>query len=426
MKILLCVEFFHPSVGGAQEVVKQIATRLAKKGHDVCIATTSIPNRLSHNFGEVRIKSFDITGNLSRGMSGEMELYRKFILDSNFDVIFIYAAQQWTLDAMIEILPNIRAKKVLVPCGFSGLYEDLYSDYFDLMPKLLKQFDALIFHSKNYRDYQFAEKNNIQKLFLVPNGADNYEFQKIEKANFRTKFNIENQTLILLTVGQLNGQKGHLEVAGAVAKLKINKPICLVLNGNSTSHGGRVDTLAKARLVLTRFNYDLLKRAAFKLASKLMGRLKVVDNYFSKLNALVSEINSGCYGQNKHVILSDMSRKDLIDCYFDANLFIFASKIEYSPLVLFEASAAGLPFITVPVGNSVEIAQWTKAGVICPATIDEKGYTFADDKLLAECIENTLSKPDKLMMMSEDGRTAFLEKFNWDHLVDEYEKILSI
>lgn len=35
MKILHTVEFYEPSVGGAQEVIKQISLQLVKRGHEV-------------------------------------------------------------------------------------------------------------------------------------------------------------------------------------------------------------------------------------------------------------------------------------------------------------------------------------------------------------------------------------------------------
>lgn len=38
MKILFCVEFYYPSMGGAQEVVRQLAERMAAYGHEVCVA----------------------------------------------------------------------------------------------------------------------------------------------------------------------------------------------------------------------------------------------------------------------------------------------------------------------------------------------------------------------------------------------------
>ncbi len=54
MRILHTIEFYHPSV----------------------------------------IEEFNISVNTVRGFSGDVELYKKFILESDFDIIKNYAAQQ--------------------------------------------------------------------------------------------------------------------------------------------------------------------------------------------------------------------------------------------------------------------------------------------------------------------------------------------
>jgi hypothetical protein len=74
MKILHTVEFYHPSIGGTQEVVKQISERLVKSGHDVTIATTRLPERNARDLNGVRIEEFDVSGNAVRGLSGETKL----------------------------------------------------------------------------------------------------------------------------------------------------------------------------------------------------------------------------------------------------------------------------------------------------------------------------------------------------------------
>lgn len=64
---------------------------------------------------------FNIKGNLANGLNGEVDRYRAYLLENQFDIISFFAAQQWTFDAAIPLLPEIKAKKVFVPTGFSGL-----------------------------------------------------------------------------------------------------------------------------------------------------------------------------------------------------------------------------------------------------------------------------------------------------------------
>ena len=63
MKILHTVEYYQPSVGGAQEVVRQISERLVQRGHEVKVATTVHPGRSAKIINGVRIAEFDIKGN---------------------------------------------------------------------------------------------------------------------------------------------------------------------------------------------------------------------------------------------------------------------------------------------------------------------------------------------------------------------------
>ncbi|MDO9098878.1 MAG: glycosyltransferase, partial [Candidatus Methanoperedens sp.] len=125
----------------------------------------------------------------------------------------------------------------------------------------------------------------------------------------------------------------------------------------------------------------------------------------------------------KHVIVTDLPRSQLIQAYLNADLFVFASNVEYSPLVLFEACAAGLPFLSVPVGNSVEIAAWTGGGEICPAETDSRGYTRVSPSELARRMEGLIADRDGLSEMGRCGRLSIQERFNWNTLAQGYEAL---
>lgn len=425
MKFLLCAEFFHPSVGGVQEVVKQIALRLVSRGHDVTVATTHIQSRTDSVFGGVKIVGFSVGGNLVRGMYGEIDRYREFVLGGNYDAVFIYAAQQWTLDALLDVLPAIKTRKVLVPCGFSGFYLSEYQIYFKRLAIDLTHFDALVFHSRRYRDYEFAVGLGLRNCMLIPNGASEQEFFTASKVScFRERCGIPSEAFVILTVGSLNGAKGHLEVTQAVSRLKSRREICLILNGN------QMPTMPKrlSSQVLAALQTFSLQSAGQLLRQVAWHGLRVLGlrrTYVMALSDLVTEINKGRYGKGKRAMIVDLPRTDLIECFFDADLFVFASKIEYSPLVLFESAAAGLPFLTTPVGNAKEIAAWTGAGRICPALLDDKGYTSVDPTVLADHIDELICDDQARIAMGSSGRATWQKYFTWDVLTDDYEKILT-
>ena len=116
--------------------------------------------------------------------------------------------------------------------------------------------------------------------------------------------------------------------------------------------------------------------------------------------------------------------RDVVQAFMTADLFVFASVVEYSPLVLFEAAAAGTPFLSVPVGNAEEIARWTGGGIICPAARDERGYTQVDPDVLAREMQRCMDDPHLLARLGETARTTWLRQFTWQAIAPRYEAIL--
>jgi glycosyltransferase involved in cell wall biosynthesis len=423
VKILFCSEFFYPSIGGAQEVVKQLAYRFIERGHEVDVATSALSERTSNDHLGIKIHSFNIGGNSVNGISGDVESYRDFITTEKFDIIFIYAAQQWTFDAIKDILPLIDAQRVFVPCGYSGLFQPAYKEYFERLPEYLKSFQAVIYHSLIYRDYKFGQQHHLENAVFIPNAADNKEFTITPKPRFKTSYSISARSLVILTVGSLNSAKGHLEVAKAFAISKLAKPTTLILNGSPMPKV----TTEPGRNVYRKI-INLFRNRGFVAASKffivLVARqFGLRPDYFMVLNKLILDVNTGNYGQNKKVLLLNLQRDELIEAFFESDLFVFASLIEYSPLVLFEACAAGLPFLSSPVGNAAEIVDWTNGGKLCKAKSGDNGFIHVDIDALAKDMESLLMDPITLQRLGDAGRLAWKTQFNWDSIADRYEEL---
>ena len=163
LKILHCVEFYHPHIGGAEKHVQFISEHLAQGKNDVTIVTTKL-NRGFKNYNGCKIKEFDIRGNAIQGYSGSITDYQNFLINSNFDIILFYAAHQWTFDLAIEILKDIRAKKIFLPCGFSKINNLLYFPYFKILQKKINIFNKVICLSSTYQDFKFCKLHFKKKL----------------------------------------------------------------------------------------------------------------------------------------------------------------------------------------------------------------------------------------------------------------------
>lgn len=415
MRILFCCQFYSPSVGGVQEVIRQIAEHLVARGHHVTVATTQLPMRDFDELNGVVVKGFDITGNWVSGMTGAVGEYQKYVIEGAFDVMMIYAAQQWTFDALWPVLDNIPFSKVFVPCGFSGLYEPGYAKYFQEIPDILRKFDHLIFHASKYRDVDFAHKHGIKQISVIPNGASEVEFNVAIDPTFRMRHEIPEQSFLFLTVGSFTGLKGHQELVSAFARMKLSddQHATLILNGNE------VHSLVKSVGGLSKKFTGLIKTHGLLYALK-QGAKKIIGSSASPRS--IGEVINKTQ-PNKLVLVTDLPRKELTQAYMAADLFVFASNIEYSPLVLFEAAAAGTPFLAVDVGNAAEIAQWTGAGTMCLSEIDAKRYTRVSPEVLAQSMTALMEQKDLLENMGALGKQNWLECFTWAKIACQYEQL---
>jgi len=383
MKILHTVEFYYPSQGGMQEVVKQISERLVKLGHEVTIATTKLSERKNKIINGVKIEEFAIEGNMVRGIKGESKKYKEFLINSDFDIIINFAAQQWASDLAFDIPDRIKAKKVFVPTGFSGLYLSEYRDYFKKMKNWMRKYDMNIFLSNSYRDIDFAKKNKIKKVKVVPNGASEEEFLGENNIDIRRKLNIPKNHFLILHVGSHTGLKGHKEVIQIFEKAKITNVTFLII-GNSFGGG------------CTR--YCFIKEKLFNLSPRR-------------------------FSDKKRLLVASLSREETVSAYKQADLFLFPSNIECSPLVLFECMASKTPFLTTDVGNAKEIIKLSRSGLLLPTIRDKNGYSKAKVNESVRLLENIITDSKKRDLMGKTGFNMWKNKFTWSKITKDYEAL---
>lgn len=409
MRILFGCEFYAPLAGGVQHSMRQVAERLVSRGHQVTVATSALTARDFKSLNGVQIEEFAITGNLAGGMSGEIDRYHDYVLNSNYDVMMIKSVEQWTFDALWPVLDRMRMQKVLIPVGMPRLYEPAYADYYSRVPDILAKFDHLVFHASSYRDTDMAVDHGLINYSVIPNGASEVEFGVEEDPTFRARHGIQDQSVLLLTVGSFTGLKGHAELSKAFSLMDLDPGVraTLILNGNTLPFWR--NGLAG---LWNKFRSNDLRTATRKAYAMAMGR--VGDRLIS---------TGKKQDLNKQVIVANLPRQELIQAYKAADLFVFASYVEYSPNVLYEAVASKTPFLSVPVGNSEEIAEWTGGGVICPAPKDAKGYTRVDPAVLAEHMARLIRDEPLRKRLGEEGHRRWKERFTWDKISGEYEAL---
>lgn len=405
MNILLACEHFYPQGGGVAKFMHEVAKRLIGFGHQVEVVTSFYSERNVHFVDGIKINPFKVSGNDVNGLHGEVQEYQDFLVNGKYDCLMVMAAQQWTLDAMLPVLPKIPYKKVHIPCGYSSFYLKSYKKYYEDMKVNIKNFDHLIYNSTDYRDINFARENGCKNIHIIPAGASETEFDGVPRKSVRPELNISPEDFVFLTVGAPAYHKGHKEALQAFLMAKLDFPSVLVLNGNYNN----IVTLNISQLCA---NPKVFLK---ELAQRILG---IAPYNIKKL----AERNTS---SNKKIIFSNLPRQELISLFYESNLFLFPSHIEYSPLVIFECLGAGLPFLSVPVGNLDEIIEWTSAGEMCTDVKFFKGRTFVNPKSFSIMMEKLSSDKTKLEKYRQNGREAFLKRFNWGIIAKEIEAIMN-
>lgn len=375
MRILITVEFYEPHKGGAEEVVKQIAERLVKCGHNVFVATSFVPDRKEKTINGVGVESFKISGNLVRGIKGksnEIERYKNFLINGNFDLIFNYTVQIWTTDLMFDILDKIRSKKALAPVGYSGLNNPKYRKYFEKLPEYLKKYDVLIYHSNFYQDFIFGKENGLlNKAIVIPNGASYEEFVEWQFDDIKKKLGIKTKYL-LISVSNHYKAKGHRFVIRAFKKMKRSDTTLLIIGNKWVSFGWR-------------------KIAHF-----------ILDYIYCWLSSAL----------NKNIKLADgKNRKFIVSAYKQADLFLFGSEVECAPLVMYESFASKTPFISTPVGNVPDYSDILKI----VKTEDE----------MAQVANYLLDNNEIRKDVAKRAFNEWQEKYTWDKIFKKYEELFN-
>lgn len=336
LSVIHTVEFYYPHIGGAETVVQKISEKLVKRGHHVEIATTKLPERNFKELNGVIIHEFDISGNLALGVRGkDIQRYKEFLVNRPANIMMNYAAQQWATDLAFDVLKETKDKRIniIAPCGYSALHDaqtirwPQFTEYFNkILPTIIPLYDAAIYHSSIYKDYEYAQMHGFKNSVVIPNGVDEGEFIQQGKGDFREKYNIKTQ-FMGLCVANFYKEKGHDRVIEAVRQMN-RKDFTMVFIGKEGSE------------------LELLREKA------------------KGLNI---------------IFLVDISRGDTVAAFHAADVFILGSYVEACPLVIIEAKASKTPFVSTDVGN---VREW-KGGIICkPEDLAENANKLLDNESL--------------------------------------------
>ncbi|MBI5473769.1 MAG: glycosyltransferase family 4 protein, partial [Ignavibacteriae bacterium] len=305
------------------------------------------------------------SGNCVEGIRGDATEFREYVRASDVDVMMNYAAQIWSTDLLFDLLPSLRMKKVLVPCGYSRLHDPLFAEYFRRMPEVLAAYNKAIYLSPDYIDTAFGEQHGLQNGIVIPNGADLREFGAERRGRFRKRFGLGD------------------------------RPIILNVSNHSTLKG-----------------HDFFWRCIRQLKDLNVAPVLIGSAYVPAPKKWLTQCYAQCRFEswrNGALHLEDWPRDGVADAYLDADLFLFGSRVECSPLVMFEAFASKTLFITTDCGNVKDYSN-----VVCVVNDEDEAIDVVRDYC-----GNKPAYAERI----QRGYDLFLKSLNWEAIAHQYETL---
>ena len=290
MKLGICCNFAHPSIGGSESVIKNISERLVKNyNYDVSVYSFSCPS----SFVENGVKYIPC----KKGGAFISQIVQN-------EHIFVYSSDFWGFDTLVE---NIGKTSLRASCALVGAYHlQSHPESFRLLKENLDRFN-LITHSKITIDYKWCIGNDLP-VKVIPNGVNLSEFRE-NIINFREKYNIKEKYIILAVNNYFYG-KGFELLPKICRKLSENLDDFIILQLSNT----------------VQYLYDLV---------------------------FLNRTQKQCKGLPVR-FMRDLPREDVVAAFKASDVFLQTSKKEVAPIVILECRAAKLPYVSMKVGNIMD------------------------------------------------------------------------
>ncbi|MCK4733875.1 MAG: glycosyltransferase [Methanophagales archaeon] len=385
MKILQVYPYFYPawSYGGVTRVAYEISRRLADRGHEVTIyATDALDNksRVTKNTNPTYIDGMKVYyfKNLSNYLTYKhhipLPLGMPFRIKEEvkkFDVIHLHGYPH-----SLNVLVHYYAKKYGVPYVLQAhgavlpfFQKQRLKKIFDIFfgYKMLRDASKVIASTKIEAGQYKKMDVDEDKIEIVPNGIDLSEYDNLpERGEFRRKYSIRDDEKIILYLGRIHKIKGIDLLVDAFAELiKVMDNVKLAIVGPD-------------------------------------------DGFLSTIKKQIEDLKVG----DKILLTGRIPEKDKLGAYVDADVYVLPSVYETFPISVLEACACGTPII---VTDRCGIANIVNNNV---------GYVVKYNKNpLQDTIFKILTNVELRRYFGEGGKKLVREKFSWDIVVEQLEKI---
>jgi glycosyltransferase involved in cell wall biosynthesis len=370
MRILHTAATYSPSLDGVAEVVRNISERLARRGHDVDVATTAVDSQSScDDLRGVHVHRFSVKGNLAFGMHGEIEKYREFVRSGCWDILVNHCLQIWSTDAILDDLRSYPWASILVTHGLSGFGNPAFLDYYNQMLERLTKYATWVSITNYGEEKLLARKHNVAPPHLITNGVDLSEWS-LPTLGLRRKWGIGNAPWIV-NISNHSPLKGHRTFFQLAKRLK-------PFGTQATLIGG-----------------------TYPMAKWGLGNFGVRGGCFYECSARA--LASGSVK-----LRTGIPRPEVVSAFQEADIVVSMSRREANSVALLESMAAGTPWVSFNVGSARE-----NVGGIVARNLDE----------MATMIIDLLRDPDRRESLGRAARARVEAKHDWESITDQYEQV---
>ena len=371
-KIKILHVITHLPIGGAQDNTLYTVELLDKEKYDISLCC-NLDGELVERAKKVEaVKLFDIPF-LGREVSpyrdirAFLSLYKLF-KEEDFTIIHTHSSKAGLLARLAAVLNKTPIViHTIHGFAFNDFMNGLKKNFFIYLEKLLAKWtDVLItvsnLNKKKIIDLNIAHENKIKNIY---SGIDLSLFTNKRTDEFRKELNLENDHLLLGSVGRLSNQKDPItmiEAFGIISKPFPNAHLALVGDG--------------------------------ELKGKILEKIDQL-----KLNDRIHLTGN---------------KNNPWSVYHSMDLFIMSSIYEGLGRSITEALSCGVPVVCTDVEGVPEIVRDNITGILVRPK---------DSNKLADAIIRTLNDMETAKKMAEEGRRFVNDNFDVNKMVNDIDSL---
>ena len=391
IRVLFLTESFYPVLGGAEQHILRLATRLAAEGWGATVVTrrSKLDWAPRETLDDVRIVRVPPSGSSRRGKYGMLPFASAAVFREmgRHDLLVVRGTRVLGLPGVFAA--RSRGRRVVLQAEVNGeMSGEIYTwgtplergwaarvvrAATALRNRWLLDADAFVAMSRLISDEFQAAGVPPERVAYIPHGVDCARFVPAtdeERAGLRSRLGIPASAIVVTYTGRLLRGKGLEDLVEAFGRLAAREPeLRLFLVGS----GGGQALSVEDQL------WNTVQAAGLGARVTFTGRVAHVEDYLRA-----------------------------------SDVFVFPSEFEALGLSLVEASACGLPCIGARTGGIVDVIEDSTSGLL---------FAPGDPDALTEALGSLVADPGRRRALGARARAVALERFDEEDALARYKAL---